>query len=133
MDAPSERALHPAAEGEPPGLQLPAAPVPAATDVQDMVLACQRCRFPIASRAELIIERSTGLLDSAVFAYELDVLGSPHWCYSATNPGAARFDVVRVSLTTDEDDALATSAIRLGAASFSGEHSWFPTERVVYG
>ena len=37
------------------------------------------------------------IMKEAVFCYELDVCGREDvWCYSATNPGANRFDVVRV-------------------------------------
>ncbi|CCW62189.1 unnamed protein product [Phytomonas sp. EM1] len=62
------------------------------------VLLCADCRFPLASVDEILHEYAEKAWRKHVFAYELDLFGNdrPIWTYSATNPNANRFDVVRV-------------------------------------
>ena len=62
-------------------------------------LVCERCRFPIAGKEELF-EGKANTWSEQVFAYELEVLEKDVWCYSATNPAAARYDVIRFAATS---------------------------------
>lgn len=95
----------------------PAAHGTDAADDTELVpaMCCEACGVSIASVDEFLAERAH-TMDSATFGYELDVLDKAVWAYSATNPGATRFDVVRVKpvpgvFLTGEPTA---------------EHSWFP-------
>uniref|UniRef100_A0A7S3Z5K1 CULT domain-containing protein n=2 Tax=Lotharella globosa TaxID=91324 RepID=A0A7S3Z5K1_9EUKA len=81
-------------------------------------LACEVCSFPIVSPRNFITER-VGTWGKAVYAYELDVLGVEAWCYSATNPTANRFDVIRTN------PSVASSAVRISHRPTT-EHTWFP-------
>jgi hypothetical protein len=92
-----------------------AVPVPDIPVPDIPVLSCAACNIPIVSREELLIERAT-TLESAVFSYELDMLDREYWAYSATNPGAVRFDVVRT---------VPVPHIILSGRP-SPDHSWFP-------
>ena len=92
-----------------------AVPVPDIPEADIPVLSCAACNIPIVSREELLIERAT-TLESAVFSYELDMLDREYWAYSATNPGAVRFDVVRT--------ASVPHIVLSGRPS--PDHSWFP-------
>ena len=92
-----------------------AVPVPDIPEADIPVLSCAACNIPIVSREELLIERAT-TLESAVFSYELDMLDREYWAYSATNPGAVRFDVVRT---------VPVPHIILSGRP-SPDHSWFP-------
>ena len=57
-------------------------------------LCCAVCGSAIVTRDELLLDRAE-TPPSAVFAYELDVLEEEVWAYSATNPSANRYDLVR--------------------------------------
>ena len=92
-----------------------AVPVPDIPEADIPVLSCAACNIPIVSREELLLERAT-TLESAVFSYELDMLDREYWAYSATNPGAVRFDVVRT---------VPVPHIILSGRP-SPDHSWFP-------
>jgi hypothetical protein len=59
------------------------------------VMACDNCHFPVFTRNQVLTEKAP-IDEAAVYGYELDVLDVEAPCYSATNPTAARFDVVRV-------------------------------------
>ena len=85
-----------------------------AQETSTPALVCDSCGMAIVAKDELRMDRAQ-TMDSAVFAYELDVLDSEMWSYSATNPGAVRFDVVR----TDAVPLIVTGAP-------TNEHSWFP-------
>ena len=89
-------------------------------------LVCSRCSAVIAHRSEVLSEKAV-IMQEAVFCYELDMCGKEDvWCYSATNPGANRFDVVRVdaqSLSPGGDTCL--SGVTL-SWKLTTEHSWFP-------
>eukprot|EP00037_Helgoeca_nana_P003213 m.38817 g.38817 ORF g.38817 m.38817 type:complete len:331 (-) comp13513_c0_seq1:1969-2961(-) len=80
-------------------------------------LVCGKCRHPLVRPADLITARIDTWAD-AVYAYELDVLDSEGvFCYSATNPGDTRFDVVRSKPSS-------TGLVTHGDPT--PEHSWFP-------
>eukprot|EP00466_Bigelowiella_natans_P004883 jgi/Bigna1/81073/fgenesh1_pg.77_\ len=57
-------------------------------------LSCEMCTYPIIEAGEFILERAE-IWSKAVYAYQLEVLNKEAWCYSATNPNANRFDVIR--------------------------------------
>lgn len=85
------------------------------------VLVCAQCEAVVVSGggAGLVKERFDGTLRSAVYAYELDVLGAEGVAaYSATNPGGHRFDVVRARAEQ--------CAARPSGGAPTAEHSWFP-------
>lgn len=77
---------------------------------------CAACKLPILEESEIIEERAE-TWKQAVYPYELLLLDRECWCYSATNPGDVRFDVIRV-LPTAAGVALRSRP--------SPEHSWFP-------
>lgn len=84
---------------------------------RELWMVCQQCRYPIVSPDNVIPGRAETWAKT-VFAYELDIMGRQVWCYSATNPSAHRFDVLR-------------ARPRLGAAiavtrAPDVTHSWFP-------
>eukprot|EP01060_Flectonema_neradi_P035604 TRINITY_DN6599_c0_g1_i1.p1 TRINITY_DN6599_c0_g1~~TRINITY_DN6599_c0_g1_i1.p1 ORF type:complete len:199 (+),score=36.19 TRINITY_DN6599_c0_g1_i1:61-597(+) len=80
------------------------------------VLVCQQCQFPLVLGSSIIAEKADVWKDQ-VYPYELDILELEDvWCYSATNPGRTRFDLVR---------AIPNPNITFGAVS-SPEHSFFP-------
>merc|ERR1712070_720985 len=81
----------------------------------EMCLVCAVCRYPLARAAE-IIEEQVSTLKAAVYGYELDVCERSCWCYSATNPGDVRFDVVRL---------LPGAAVEARSPP-TAHHSWFP-------
>eukprot|EP00928_Gymnodinium_smaydae_P041989 TRINITY_DN28350_c0_g1_i1.p1 TRINITY_DN28350_c0_g1~~TRINITY_DN28350_c0_g1_i1.p1 ORF type:complete len:319 (+),score=43.50 TRINITY_DN28350_c0_g1_i1:38-958(+) len=90
----------------------------AATGTEDVqkYMSCSQCENPIL-RADELIEEKLDIMKEAVYPYELDVCERECWCYSATNPGDVRFDVIRVLPTA------------LGVVEKSTpvlEHSWFP-------
>lgn len=82
-------------------------------------LLCDTCEMPICSLSDVILDR-VDVMDSAVYSYELDVLGEDIWVYSATNPSARRFDVVRVSSSVVEMKTVTCEK------QSSTEHTWFP-------
>lgn len=79
-------------------------------------LNCVACKHPVC-KAEEIIEQKADTWKQAVYPYELLLCDRECWCYSATNPGDVRFDVVRV-LPTAHGVTLRRRA--------TPEHSWFP-------
>ena len=101
-------------------------------------LCCARCQQPLCFADDIIVERygsedpQWDIMTSACFSYDLDVLGREDCkVYSATNPGAVRFDVIRVHANNRQP----TSDVRDGASvkqrvrispEVSSEHSWFP-------
>eukprot|EP00041_Stephanoeca_diplocostata_P030631 m.933048 g.933048 ORF g.933048 m.933048 type:complete len:359 (-) comp23795_c0_seq14:39-1115(-) len=85
---------------------------------------CQQCRYPIVSESEILFDKAEIFTDQ-VYSYEMEVLvDKTAWCYSATNPGAHRFDVLRIKKPPH------------GRVSFDGlptlEHTWFPGHKWVY-
>ena len=83
------------------------------------VLVCSNCRFPLVEAAQIVRDRFQSTFDQAVYSYELDVLDSEVWCYSATNPQDYRFDVVRVGPAL-----YGTSPFKYHGKP-TPEHSWF--------
>ena len=59
-------------------------------------LLCAQCMAVVAAPEHIIRTPHSDRLDSAVYTYEIDILEEDCSCYSATNPGDVRFDVVRV-------------------------------------
>jgi hypothetical protein len=82
-------------------------------------LLCDTCEMPLCSLSDIILDR-VDVMDSAVYTYELDLLGEDIWVYSATNPSARRFDVVRVS------SSMVNMKTVTCEKQFSTEHTWFP-------
>lgn len=81
------------------------------------VLVCQHCEFPIVEPADVIEEKFPETFKEAVFCYELQLFDKQFWCYSATNPGQHRFDVIRAK----------PSSIGIQQhGKFDSSHSWFP-------
>ena len=78
-------------------------------------LCCEACGAVVCSRDELLHDRAA-TMGSAVFAYALDICDEEVWSYSATNPAAIRFDVIRVG----------PSRGVLLRGRPAAEHSWFP-------
>ena len=66
-------------------------------------------------------------MKEAVYGYELDLCGREDvGCYSATNPGDNRFDVVRVDAQrVSEAGDTALAGVDLDGAPTTA-HSWFP-------
>jgi len=91
------------------------------TDSNDAsLLVCANCRCAVASSDDIIKERAP-TMEAAVWCYELDLCGVedvPQ--YSATNPDAVRFDVVRMRHPDMEGAAVISSGTPLTL------HSWFP-------
>mmetsp|Transcript_49921 Transcript_49921/g.139763 ORF Transcript_49921/g.139763 Transcript_49921/m.139763 type:complete len:304 (-) Transcript_49921:148-1059(-) len=85
-------------------------------EAREHYLACAACTRLVLGAADLIEERAETWQET-VYAYELGVCERDCWCYSATNPGDVRFDVVRV-LPSAEGVALSSAPVP--------EHSWFP-------
>mmetsp|Transcript_69302 Transcript_69302/g.166155 ORF Transcript_69302/g.166155 Transcript_69302/m.166155 type:complete len:381 (+) Transcript_69302:109-1251(+) len=81
-------------------------------------LVCESCKMPLVKQAE-IIEEKFATWNAVVWPYELSVLDRESWCYSATNPGNIRFDIVRTL-----PSVVGRSIDRHGLPS--PEHSWFP-------
>ena len=79
-------------------------------------LCCAACGSVIVTRDELLVDRAE-TPPSAVYAYELDLLDKDLWAYSATNPEATRYDIIR----TKPSKAVITYR------SPTPEHSWFVT------
>lgn len=79
-------------------------------------LACASCKHPVV-RSDELIEELAETWKQAVYPYELGVCDTECWCYSATNPGDVRFDVVRVLPSA--------AGVRLSHRP-TPEHSWFP-------
>lgn len=86
-------------------------------------LVCNRCSAPIASADELLKD-CVPCRDGAVWCYELDLLETTAYCYSATNPDDHRFDVARF-------DKGACSRLLLSDGVPEAAHSWFPPFRWV--
>jgi len=70
--------------------------------------------LPLARREDLLLDR-VPILSSACFSYELEILGETILAYSATNPSAIRFDVIRI----------AANPCVVVHGEPSNEHSWF--------
>lgn len=77
---------------------------------------CAVCTFPIVEESGVIEERAE-TWKQAVYPYELLLFDRESWCYSATNPGEQRFDVIRV---------LPTGSGICWSKRPTPEHSWFP-------
>ena len=115
-------------------------------------LLCGRCLAVVAAPQHIVRSRHP-TLTSSVYCYEIDVLEEECWCYSATNPGDHRFDVVRARYGPGAHLVAHAPAAgqggagaewvwrqqggaerclpgrgtpRLGQGGYSGEHSWFP-------
>jgi hypothetical protein len=83
-------------------------------------LLCDTCQMPLCSLSDIILDR-VAVMDKAVYSYEMDLLGEEDvWLYSATNPSARRFDVVRVSASM-----VGMRTVRCDT-QFSTDHTWFP-------
>eukprot|EP00760_Papus_ankaliazontas_P034809 PhM_4_TR7501/c0_g1_i1/m.86522 len=87
------------------------------------VLICSTCQNFMCTFNDIICDRAA-TWDEQVYAYEMDIETDKNsalsaWCYSATNPSARRFDVVRVKL---EESSLPLQL----TGKPSAEHSWFP-------
>lgn len=78
-------------------------------------VSCRHCGSPLIIDSDIIVHRKP-VLFSDVYAYPLEVLDVTCWCYSATNPGNNRFDLV---LCTPVD------TIQLHGEP-TKDHSWFP-------
>jgi hypothetical protein len=96
---------------------------PEAQSTHTDALACGVCGWVLAVAEDVVLDRASGLKTESVYAYELeDVCGHDKvWTYSATNPSANRFDVIRVKPTVAE-----RSSIILGGVFPTPEYSWFP-------
>ena len=92
-----------------------------ATDVDAtrtvLALCCNHCQEVVATADELLKDR-VPYKEGAVWAYELDLLDTTAFCYSATNPSDDRFDVGRFNTET-------CARLRY-SGSPTAEHSWFP-------
>lgn len=96
-----------------------------AEDDELSFFVCQQCRYPIVNDSEIFYDR-TEIYTDQVYSYEMEVLvDKSAWCYSATNPGAHRFDVLRVKKPLN------------ARVTFDGEptleHTWFPGHRYFIG
>ena len=84
-------------------------------------LACASCDKPLVLVRD-IIDEPAEILKSDVYCYNLDILDGIHTCYSATNPSATRFDVIRFAISPSSHEA---SHVALGD-EYTADHSWFP-------
>ena len=84
-------------------------------------LCCNQCGAVVATAEELLCEKAA-YLEGAVWAYELDLLDTTAFVYSATNPEATRFDVGRF-------DSAACARLRFGRDPAIADHSWSPPYR----
>ena len=84
-------------------------------------LCCNQCGAVVATAEELLCEKAA-FLEGAVWAYELDLLDTTAFVYSATNPEATRIDVGRF-------DSAACARLRFGRDPAIADHSWFPPYR----
>ncbi|ORC85998.1 uncharacterized protein TM35_000311840 [Trypanosoma theileri] len=66
------------------------------------VLLCNQCKSPLCSVDDILAHRASDAWMAQVYAYELDLFNDcgPLWCYSATNPAARRFDIIRCHPST---------------------------------
>mmetsp|Transcript_51963 Transcript_51963/g.121675 ORF Transcript_51963/g.121675 Transcript_51963/m.121675 type:complete len:335 (-) Transcript_51963:71-1075(-) len=99
------------------GSQVPAAAEGMPSEVEHW-LVCENCGLPLVEQAEVIEEKFV-TWNTVVWPYELTVLDRDSWCYSATNPSNARFDIVRVL-----PSVVGRSIKRRGSPT--PEYSWFP-------
>eukprot|EP00929_Paragymnodinium_shiwhaense_P108071 TRINITY_DN74397_c0_g1_i1.p1 TRINITY_DN74397_c0_g1~~TRINITY_DN74397_c0_g1_i1.p1 ORF type:complete len:356 (-),score=88.49 TRINITY_DN74397_c0_g1_i1:25-1092(-) len=67
---------------------------PSESEAQKTPFLICDCQFPIVSRDELVPERFS-CWNKVVYSYELDLLETSAWCYSATNAHDNRFDLIR--------------------------------------
>jgi len=58
-------------------------------------LACARCGQPLVASRSVMSQREHRTLKQAVYAYEIDVLGTSTWCYSVTSKDGSRYDIIR--------------------------------------
>ncbi|KAH9586367.1 hypothetical protein LSM04_008180 [Trypanosoma melophagium] len=88
-------------------------------DIHDVVsvLRCGACKYPLCLVNDILAHRAHDAWMAHVYAYELDLFtdNTPLWCYSATNPAARRFDIIRCK---------SSYAMRL-RGPWSREHSFF--------
>jgi len=98
--------------------EQPAPPHSGAPEEQprQQYMICASCRHLVLGAVD-VIEEKAETWKEAVYPYELSVCDRDCWCYSATNPGDVRFDVVR-ALPTAEGVVLKSAPVP--------EHSWFP-------
>ena len=97
-------------------------PIPEADPPLTEVLTCQRCGSVVATAADLLTQPYDGVLKEAVFSYELELLEVEScWCYSATNPGDTRFDIVRLDFTLPDMENRVVCE-----PEFTEDYSWFP-------
>ena len=80
-------------------------------------LICSRCKRPVATADELLRDKVQAL-NGSVWSYELDLLETSAFCYSATNPDDHRFDVARF-------DVSVCKRLRYQGTP-EVAHSWFP-------
>jgi len=97
--------------------QMPAPAAEMPPEVEHWLI-CENCGMPLVKQAE-VIEEKFATWNMVVWPYELTVLDRESWCYSATNPSNARFDIVRVLPTV-----VGRSIERRGVPT--AEYSWFP-------
>jgi len=81
-------------------------------------LSCEMCTYPIIEAGEFILERAE-IWSKAVYAYQLEVLNKEAWCYSATNPNANRFDVIRTKPSIIDRTVNVSGRPTI-------QHTWFP-------
>lgn len=119
--------------------------LPSSSPSHCSVFVCADCQN-FLFRCDQILNDQATVLGKAVYSYKLDLLCSDnsapnstshlggdeedkptpcrageYWVYSATNPSAKRFDVVRV-----RSDPLVSCQVVRCPSPFDGEHSWFP-------
>ena len=85
-----------------------------------LALCCNNCQAVVATADELLKDQ-VPTAEGAVWAYELDLLDVTAYCYSATNPDDARFDVGRFN-------ADACARLRWSGTP-EPAHSWFPRSK----
>lgn len=100
------------------------------------VLACARCTQPVVASSAVVRERERCTLRQAVYAYEIDVLGQPTWCYSTTSEDGNRYDIIR-AMEVSSGGATGGCLRLFSGGSLGvmimdkakcpeGNHSWFP-------
>eukprot|EP00930_Biecheleria_cincta_P001126 TRINITY_DN10228_c0_g1_i1.p1 TRINITY_DN10228_c0_g1~~TRINITY_DN10228_c0_g1_i1.p1 ORF type:complete len:325 (+),score=36.74 TRINITY_DN10228_c0_g1_i1:112-1086(+) len=82
-------------------------------------LVCAKCGMPVASTQDLITSKKE-TAPALVYPYELALLGTDTWCYSASEPNGDRKDLVLVKLIPAERGAANRSALLGEAALYRG-------------
>ena len=83
----------------------------------NLCLTCSSCSSVCFATDDDVLEDIIPHSPESAFNYDLDILSKQVKCYSATNPAADRFDVIRLS----KDVAFVFSD-----DEYSTSHSWFP-------